>query len=125
MRRQFGLLGDQRRVDIDRAPAFLGQQGDCGAQQHAAVGAFVTRVGIGKMAADIAERHRTEQRIGNRMQQRIGVGMTEQAGGVGNLDPAENQLAAFDQFMHVVTLPDPKIHLRPLRIIAAKARSAG
>jgi hypothetical protein len=44
---------------------------------------------------------------------------------VGNLDAAEDQLAAGDQLVHVVALPDPEIHLRPLNIIAARARSAG
>jgi len=44
VRRQFRLLGDQRRIDIDRFPAPLGEQGDGGAQQHPAVGAPVARV---------------------------------------------------------------------------------
>ena len=48
-------------------------------------------------AADVAERHGAEQGIGNRVQQGIGIGMAEQAGGVRNLHAAENQLAAFDQ----------------------------
>jgi hypothetical protein len=51
--------------------------------------------------------------------------MAEQAGGVRNIHAAENQLAALDQLMDVVALPDTEIHLRALRIMAAKARSAG
>jgi hypothetical protein len=45
------------------------------------------------MAADIAQRRRTEQRIGDRMEQRVGVGMAEQPRLMGNLDAAEDQLA--------------------------------
>ena len=89
------------------------------------LGTLVARVAVGKVAADVTQRDGTEQGIGNRMQQGIGVGMPEQAGFMGNLDTAENQLAARDQAMHVVALPDPKVHFRPLRISAARTRSAG
>ena len=51
--------------------------------------------------------------------------MAEQPGGMGNLDATKNQLAALDQTVHVIALPDPEIHLRPLNIIAARTRSAG
>ena len=68
VRRPLGLLGDDRRIDIHRPPALLGQQSDRGAQQHATVGTFVARIGIGKMAADVAQRDGAEQRIGNRVQ---------------------------------------------------------
>jgi len=122
---QLGLLGDQRRIDIDRPPAALGQQRHGAPQQDAAVGALVARVGIGKMAADIAQRHGAEQGIGDRVQQRIGVGMPEQPRGMRYLDTAEDELATCDQLVNVVTLAYPEIHLRPLKIIAARARSAG
>ena len=125
MRGELGLLGDQRCIDIDRPPAFFRQQRHCAAQQHAAVGALVARVGVGKVAANIAQRDGAEERIGNRVQQRVGVGMTEQPGCVRDFHAAEYQLAAFNQPMHVVTLPDSKTHFRPRKIIAAKARSAG
>ena len=125
MRGEFGLLGDQRRVDIDRPPAFFSQQRHSTAQQHAAVGTLVARVGVRKVAANIAQRDGAEQRVGNRVQQRIGIGMTEQPGWVRDFHAAKYQLAAFNQPMHVVALTDSKTHFRPLKIIAAKARSAG
>ena len=73
----------------------------------------------------VAQRGRPQQRVGDRMEQRVGVGVSEESGLVGNLDAAQNQLAARDQLMDVISLPDPKVHFRPLSIIAAKARSAG
>ena len=81
------------------------------------------------MAADVTEGDGAEQRVGDCMEQGVGVGVAEQAGRMRNLDAAEDQLAAFDQFVHIVALPDTKIHwrshLRALRIMAARARSAG
>jgi hypothetical protein len=125
VRGELGLLGDQRCIDINRPPAAFGQQGDGSTQEDAAVGTLVARIGIGKMAADVAEPDGAKQRVGDGVEQRVGVGMAEQTGRMRYFDAAENQFAAFDQPVHIVALPDAEIHLRALRIIAAKARSAG
>ena len=124
MQGKLWLLGDDRRVNVYRPPALFGQQGDGGAQQDAAVNVPVARIAVGKVAADVAQRDGAEQGIGDRMEQRIGIGVSEQAGCVGDFDAAEDELAPGDQSMNVVALPDPEIHLRPLNIIAARRRSA-
>ena len=79
-------------VDVDRPPAAPGQEGNGGPQQYPAVGALIARVAVGKMTADITQRRRPEQRVGDRMEQRVGVGVSEESGLVGNLDAAKNQI---------------------------------
>ena len=62
---------------------------------------------IREMPPDVAQRRRAEQRIADRVQQHIRVRMSEQAFFVRDLHPADDQLAAFHQLMHVVALTDP------------------
>jgi hypothetical protein len=89
-----------------RPPAGLGEQGEGRAQQPPAVGAAIARVAVGEMAADVAQRRRAEQRIGDRVQQRVGVRMTEQAERVRDVDATEDQPAAGNQRVNVATLAD-------------------
>ena len=65
---------------------------------------FVFFVGIGEMPPDVAQRRRAEQRIGDRMQQHIRIGVSEQTLVIGYLHTADNELAACNQLMDVVTL---------------------
>ena len=55
------------------------------------------------MAADVAERRCTEQRIGDGMQQHIRIRMAEQPERMRYLDTADDKLAPLDQPMHIVT----------------------
>ena len=67
------------------------------------------------MAADIAQRRRAEQRIGNRVQQCVGIRMTEQTAAVRDRDAAEDQFTSRYQGVAVITLADAKwkwIHAR-------------
>ena len=63
------------------------------------------------MAADVAQTRRAEQCVGNRVQQRVGIGMSEQAFFKRNVYAAENQIAAFDELVDIVTLSDTDIHV--------------
>ncbi|SKO32072.1 Uncharacterised protein [Mycobacteroides abscessus subsp. massiliense] len=63
------------------------------------------------MAADIAQTGRTQQGIGNRMQKRISIRMTQQAFFKRNVDAAEYQISTFDQLMDIVALSDTDIHV--------------
>jgi hypothetical protein len=58
------------------------------------------------MAADVAQRGRAEERVGDGVQQRIGVGMAQQALLVRDGDAAQDQRAAFDQGVAVIALAD-------------------
>jgi hypothetical protein len=48
-------------------------------QQQRRVGTLKRRIGIGEVAPDVAQRRGAEQRVGDGVQQRVGVGMPEQA----------------------------------------------
>jgi hypothetical protein len=48
------------------------------AQQYAAIRALKARVGIGEMLSDIAQSQRPEQGISHRVQQHVGIRMTQQ-----------------------------------------------
>ncbi len=88
------------------------------------------------MPADVAQAGRAEQRVGDGVQQRIGVGMAEQAARVRNLHAAQDQLAALHQRVHVVALADADVHpvhacesswvgAAPARMASASAKSSG
>ena len=62
------------------------------------------------MPADVAQARGAEQRVGNGVQQRIGVGMAEQPTRVRNVHAAEDQLAALHQRVYVVALADANVH---------------
>ena len=131
VRRDLGCLRDHRRVDVADTPSRASNRLQRATQQHAAIGAAKPLVGIGEHAADVAEPRRAEQRIRDRVQQRVGVGMAEQAARMRDVDTAENQLAPGHQRMDVVTLADAEFraHLsssfRFASIHSASRRSSG
>ena len=61
------------------------------------------------MHADIAGRDRAEQRVCQRMQPDIGIGMTGEAAVVRDVDAADHDMIAGRETMHVETLPDADI----------------
>ena len=54
------------------------------------------------MPADVAGRRRAEDRLGDRVAQRVGVGVTDQPALEGNRHAAENQRTPFDEAVDVV-----------------------
>ena len=96
-----------RGIDIADHPTRLTDPGDCFAQQHAAVSAVKARIGVGKMRADVAKPRGPEYRVGNGMQQHIGIRMPEQSALVRDGDAADDQRPALHQGMYVEPLPYP------------------
>jgi len=88
------------------------------AQQRAAVGALEARVGVGKVLADIAQGQRTEQRIGERMQQHVAVGMGDQPELVGNAHAAQGDEIALAEAVYVVAMADTHKEQRPEKVRA-------
>lgn len=131
MRQDARRLADERGVNVDHAPTRCPHAIEGLAQQDAAVGARVGRIGVRKEAADVAQPSRTQQRIGERMQQHVGVGMTEQAALEGDGDAADDQRPPGHERMHVEALAhaERKIHeFAPClfwRIHSARCRSSG
>src|SRR5262245_24630946 len=79
------------------------------------------------MHPDVAQARGAEQRIAERMQQHIAVGMREDAVGMRNLLSAKRDVIAVGEAVHVVTLSDAQrchVPLRDCRIRSARARSS-
>src|SRR5690606_25764217 len=99
-------LSDDGGVDIPHLPALGLNQLEHMAQQHPAIGALELRIGVRKVLADIAQRHRAEQCIAERMQQHVAIGMRQQAALMWNPHAAERDEVALAEAMHVVTVAD-------------------
>ena len=80
-------------------------------QQRAAVDAFIARIAVRKVFADIAECSRTEQRITDRVQQHIRIRVSEQAAFKRNIDATDHAFAAFDQSMHIKAVADTNFRI--------------
>ena len=65
------------------------------------------------MAANITQSGRAQQRVNHRVQQHIGIRMTQQTHRVGNLNAADDELSPGHQGMGVPAFTDSK--LRKLR----------
>ena len=124
-----GRLGDHRRVNVADVVTLARSEVHCVPEQRAAVRAFPLRIGVGKVHAEVAERQRAENRIGNRMQQDVGVGMAVETALERDGDAADDQRAAGDQRMDVETAADTNRHRGvpscAARIDAASAMSSG
>ena len=103
MRRDLGSFGNECGVDVDDA-SHRGRRGfrPRACEDVRAADAADGFVGVRKMMADVARRNRAEQRVGDGMDQHVGVRVSFQSFGVWNLHAAENQRTAFHQRMHVV-----------------------
>ena len=83
-------------------------------KQRERVGALVLRVALGKVVADVAERGGAEERIGDRVAERVGIGMARKSAIVRNLNAAQHEFSSAAKSMRVKTVPntDFRCHLR-------------
>jgi hypothetical protein len=88
IRGKAGRLGCNHGIDIAYLKATFSHQGSDLCQKPQGISARIAEVGIGEELADIARTDGAEQGIGNSMGQDVGIGMSEQALFMGNLDPA-------------------------------------
>jgi hypothetical protein len=70
-------------------------------QKVQAVGAFVRRIGVWKMLADITKGCGPEQSIANGMKRGVGIRMAEQAPLVVDVYATENEATAFDEAVQI------------------------
>jgi len=83
----------------------------CGVpQKHRAVDVFPPRIVVREMFSDVAQSARAEDRIGDGVQNRIGVAMTGQTNGPIQHHPAEDQLPPRDESVNVEPDSDTDIH---------------
>ena len=110
MRGDFRAFADQRDVHIDNPAATLGHAG-CGvAQEAGGIGVFPLVLTRRKMATDIAIGHRAINRVAQRMNADIGIGMAVKAEIMRHVDAAEDEFAAFSEHMHVKASADTGFH---------------
>ena len=115
VRRDLRPLADERHVEMDDAAAAFAHAAHRVGEEAVGRSALPLRVGGRKVLADIAVADRAEQRVGQRMEADIGVGMADEAPVVRDLDAAEPDGVARAEGMHVETLgrcasPSPREH---------------
>ena len=102
-------LRNHRRVDVTYRITVIRRERKDVPQQRAAVG-VLPLLGSGKMRPKIAESQRSQDRIADRVQQNIGVGMTRETAIVRNRDAADDERATFDQRVRIKTVADADVH---------------
>src|SRR5581483_1775046 len=75
-------------------------------QKNHAVCAGPARIFVRKVSANVAQTGCAEQRVGDRVAQAVSVRMAKQPFVERDFDPAEDQPAAFDQAVNVMTQTD-------------------
>ena len=105
MWRHLRRLSCDDAIDVDDLVALFAHLGRHRRQQLHGIGPLPFGIGVGEELADVAAADGAEQRIRHGMRQHIGVGVAEQPQGVREINPADDELAALDQLMHVVALP--------------------
>jgi len=123
-----------KTIVVDRRLAWIGLARDHRrdvAQQHAAVRARPLRLGVGEVHADVAQRQRAEDRVGDRVQKDVGVGVPGQPAVERNRHAADHQAPPGGERVHVEAVADADRHRSSpspawaARIAAASARSSG
>src|SRR5262249_2255957 len=113
-------LGVNRGVQVGDLESGLAHLCRDLAEEGAAVGVLVPGIGVGEVPADVAERCGSEQRVADRVDQDVGVGVTGEALLEGDRDAAVPGPAARGERVDVESLADP--HPSSLSAIS---RSAG
>jgi len=99
----FGFLGHDDGVDIAYAVALGVEQLAGAAEEEFAVDVFVLGVVVGEVLADVAQGGGAEEGVADGVEQHVGVGVAEEAEGVGYFDASEPQFAVGSQLVYVVS----------------------
>lgn len=114
-----GGLRDDGHIDIDGPQGALFPD-DAGrlAQQHTGICPFVSWIRVGEVKADVAQGGSAQHSVGEGMEGDIGVAVAHQAEMIRDVDPANNQSAAFHEAVHVETVAYPEHTLYPnIRVV--------
>jgi hypothetical protein len=76
------------------------------AQEETAAGAFPLRIAVREMLTDVALAQRAEDRVAERMQQHVTVGMCDDALAVRHPHAAQRHESARPEGMHVIAVTD-------------------
>ena len=106
VRGKLGALADDGRIDIERRKAVFTQQGNGFFQKQQGRNAFVLRVLVREMLADIAHGGSAQQRVGNSMEEHVGVAVAEQTFFIRDIHAAEDEFAAFNKPVRIIAVAD-------------------
>src|SRR5260370_21669782 len=105
MRAQLRFFGDEDRSHVRYAELAFSQQMADALQKSQARHILPFRIGIREMRADVAQASRAEQRVANRVCQRIAVGVSHGSFVERNFDAAEYKFAAFRKAVKIMSDP--------------------
>ena len=80
------------------------------------IDAFVLRIRVGEMVANVAHSQSTQQRVANHMQQDICIAVAHGPVCVRDLNASEPEGFPFCQLVNIVTVTNPKGHRISLRL---------
>ena len=128
MRRHFRAFGQDCRVDVgDLEPSLFEQAADVAQKYEAVVRHRGSRSEKCEPISPSAAAPSSASVI--TLRQAVSVGMAEQPTLMGDFDPAEDQLATFDQAVDVISYARAKLALNvsayALKSFSARARSSG
>src|SRR5439155_16865295 len=116
------LLGDHGDVRAHEAEAGLGDLPIGLAQKGDRIGVLPASVGGGKQRADVPQPRGAQNRVGERMGHRVGVGMARKTLGMWDFHSSEDQLAAVGEAVRVVA--DADAHGTSSSAILSRERDA-
>ena len=131
VRPQFGFLGHNGHVHIDRRIALLAEAAHNHLEQLNGIRAFVLHIRIREQLADVPQRSRAQQRVHQGMGGHVRVAVTQQAQRMGHFHATQDQLAAFHQLVHIHAVSNSQHPFtasrssRSRRMASAKAKSTG
>ena len=105
-----GTLRDHGAIEVAAGVTVILDESFHLAEQNEAVRALVTRVGVWKVLAEVSEREGTEQGVHHGMGEDVGVRVAVQSTVMGNLNSAEDELAACDEGVNVESTSDSERH---------------
>ena len=107
MRQDFGSLGENHAIQIHDPPTG-GRHAPPGLGEHfRGIPAAIGRIGVGKQLSDVAERGRSEEGIGDRVEEHVGIAVAEGLPVVGDRDAPDDEALAGAEAVRVVSEADP------------------
>jgi len=113
MREDLRPLGEYDTVEIHHSPPRRHDTIPSRSDHDGGVQTPVGGIGVGKHLADVAERRRPEQRVGDRMQQHVGIAMAKGLAIVGDGDAADHEPGTGAEPMGVVAESDAQHDRHP------------
>ena len=106
MRKDFGALGEDHAIQIHNPPPRFGHPVAGDAEHPGRIPPPVGRIGVGKELADVAERCRPEERIGDGVEEDVGITVAEGHPIVRDRNPPEHERRARPEAVGVVAEAD-------------------